>query len=77
MTQWPALIDIGTKGEKGDTNLPGDVRLGWYRVLLPNCPGSTIEAFDVINDNLDRRYKVSSVELTELGWRLTAMLAQT
>ncbi len=77
MSQWPAWIDQGTKGERGDTHLPGDVRMGWYRVLLPAWAGAVIDAFDVINDNLGRRYKVSSAELSPLGWRLTAMLAQT
>lgn len=77
MTAWPAWIDAGTKGEHGDTNLPGDIRMPWYRVLLPSWSGTLINSADVINDSNGRRYKVSSAELTGLGWRLTAMLAQT
>jgi hypothetical protein len=77
MTQWPCLIDIGTKGEVGATALPGDVRMSWYRILLPATHGVTIEAFDVVNDNVGRRYKTSAVERTQLGWRLTVMLAET
>lgn len=77
MTNWPGWCQIGTKGEVGSTNLPGDVRSGWYQILLPALAGTKIEAADVIDDNLGRRYKVSSCELSQLGWRLTAMLAET
>lgn len=77
-TGYPASILQGTKGERGDTGLPGDVRMPWFSVLLPPCPGGVlIQAADDMTDTLGRRYKVSSAELTDLGWRLTAMLAET
>src|SRR5208282_1258752 len=34
-TTWPCSITQGTKGEKGEANLPGDTRLPWFSVLLP------------------------------------------
>lgn len=77
LTQWPAWLMAGTKGEKSDVGLVGDVRAPWYQILLPSFPGAIINAFDVINDNLGRRYKVSSTELSSLGWRLTVMYAET
>lgn len=77
LTQWPAWLMNGTKGEKGDSGLVGDVRAAWYQILLPSFPGATINPYDVINDGLGRRYKVSATELTSFGWRLTAMYAET
>ncbi|HEX8894464.1 MAG TPA: hypothetical protein VF783_14130 [Terriglobales bacterium] len=77
MKQWPASILQGTKGEKGDVNLPGDVRNPWWIVLLPAYPGVTIRSAHIITDDLSRRYVISSAELTDLGWRCTAMQAQT
>jgi hypothetical protein len=77
MTNWPAAILQGTKGEKGDSVLPGDVRMPWYAIQLPAFATAVIEAADVINDDLGRRYKISSCELTSSGWRLTAILAET
>ncbi len=77
MTTWPASILQGTKGEKGDVALPGDIRQPWYAILLPAWPGVLIDTADVLNDDLGRRMKVSGAELTNLGWRLTAELALT
>jgi hypothetical protein len=77
MTNWPAAIVQGTKGEKGDSTLPGDVRMPWYSIQFPAFGTAVVEAADVINDDLGRRYKISSCELTNTGWRLTAILAET
>jgi hypothetical protein len=77
MTAWPASVLQGSKGEKGGAALPGDVRDPWWTVLLPNWPGVTLRSGDIITDDLVRRYVVSSAELTDLGWRLTAMQVQT
>lgn len=77
MTAWPASIIQGTKGEKGDSVLPGDVRMPWYNIQFPAYSNVQVEAADVINDDMGRRYKISSCELTVAGWRLTAILAET
>lgn len=77
MTGWPASILQGTKGEKGDTDLPGDVRNPWWAVLFPYSPGVALRTGDIITDDLMRRYIISSAELTDLGWRLTSIQAQT
>jgi len=77
MTAWPASVLQGTKGEKGDAPLPGDVRLPWWAILLPAYPGVNLLTADIITDDINRRYIVSSAELSDLGWRLTCMQAQT
>lgn len=77
MTAWPASILQGTKGEKDGAVLPGDVRLPWWSILVPAYPGVTLRSADIITDEINRRYVISSAELTELGWRVTAMQAQT
>jgi hypothetical protein len=53
---WPISQLQGTKGERGQANLPGDVRM---------------------SDDIGRFWTISSAELTDLGWRLTAVLAET
>ena len=77
MTAWPASVLQGTKGEKEGAVLPGDVRLPWWAILLPAYPGVTLLTADIITDDIGRRYIISSAELTDLGWRITAMQAQT
>lgn len=77
MTGWPASVLQGTKGEKNEVNLPGDVRNPWWQILFPSFPGVTLHSADIVTDDLSRRYVISSAELTDLGWRCTAMQAQT
>lgn len=78
VTQFPASVLQGSKGEKSLVNLPGDVRSPWWVVLLPNLPGATyLRTDDVMTDELGRRYKLSSCEQTELGWRISATEAET
>lgn len=74
MGNWPASILQGTKGEKNLAGLPGDERVPWWSVLLPQFAGVVIVTSDLIIDDLGRLYVVSSAELTDLGWRLTASL---
>ncbi|MDO8039502.1 hypothetical protein [Janthinobacterium sp. SUN137] len=77
LIDWPASVLQGAKGEKNETNLPGDVRSPWWAVLLPALPGLLLHTADIITDNLGRRLVVSSAELTDMGWRITAMQALT
>ncbi len=77
MTAWPASMLQGTKGEKNEVQLPGDVRSPWWLILVPAFPGVTLKSGDIIIDNLGRRSVISSPELTDLGWRITAMQATT
>lgn len=77
MTGWPASVLQGTKGEKGEVNLPGDVRNPWWQMLFPAFQDVNLRTGDIITDDLQRRYIVSSAEKTDLGWRLTSQQAQT
>jgi hypothetical protein len=70
----PCSILQGTKGEKGDAQLPGDVRSPWWTVLIPQAD-TDIRMDDIIKDDRGVRYAVSSSELTDAGFRLTCMQA--
>jgi hypothetical protein len=73
VTGVPCSILQGTKGEKSETQLPGDTRSPWWAILLPNR--GLVMLGDLIIDDLGQRYVVSGPEQTALGWRLTAMMA--
>lgn len=75
-TGWHASVLQGTKGEKNEVGLPSDVRTPWWAILLPAIPGVTLQSGDLVSDDIGRRYILSSVELTDLGYRCTAMQAQ-
>jgi hypothetical protein len=70
----PCSILQGTKGEKTETNLPGDVRSPWWGMLMPYA-GVDLTMDDIVVDDLGRRYVISSAELSDLGWRCTLMTA--
>lgn len=76
MQGWPASILQGTKGETNEAKLPQDVKTPWWLILLPAYPGIVLRTSDIIRDDLDRKYMISSAELTDMGWRITAMQAQ-
>lgn len=74
ITSWPASIVQGTKGEKGEVNLPGDIRLPWFNIILPLSVPVQIKTADNVTDDqaIPIRYTISSAEQTPLGWRFTA-----
>lgn len=72
MVGWPASVLQGSKGEKNDVGLPGDTKNPWFTVLVPSWDGVLLRTSDIITDDIGGRYRVSSAELTDLGWRLTA-----
>jgi hypothetical protein len=77
LASWPAAVIQGVKGESGELKLPGDVRLPWAIVMLPNSVGVQLLTADEANtDEASPRWlTLSSVEATPLGYRLTASLA--
>jgi hypothetical protein len=77
MSGWPASILQGTKGDRSDANLPGDTRNPYWSILLPIWPEVNLRSGDIVADDIDRRYVISSAELSDLGWRITAAQAQT
>jgi len=68
----PCSILQGTKGEKAEGGLPGDARAPWWLILMPKACAD-IHMDDIITDELGRRYVASSVEISALGYRITAM----
>jgi len=75
---YPCSILQGSKGDKSLINLPGDVRTPWWAILLPPIPGVVqLMNDDIAFDQFGKRYKLSSCELTDMGWRTTAVEAQT
>lgn len=77
LTDWPASV-LGTKsGGRPETNLPSDVVVPDWNVLLPAVSGVLFLPSDRISDDLGRHAVVTSAELTDLGWRLTARQATT
>lgn len=77
MTNWPASMLAGTKGEANEVGLPGDVRQPWWQVLMPAWPGVVFMPGDILTDDLGRRCILSLCELTDMGWRITAQQAST
>jgi len=69
---WPASMLAVARGDRGDVNLPGDVRMGWWQFLLPQFAGVDIRSSDIIVDQNSVRHVVMSAEATPLGWRITA-----
>lgn len=69
----PCSILQGTKGEKSEANLPGDTRSPWWSILMPGL--GRVMPDDIIIDDLEQRYVVSSPEQSDLGLRITAMMA--
>jgi hypothetical protein len=76
-SSWPCAMVQGTKGETGDTRLPGDVKLPWSIVLLPAIPGVVLRNDLILVDDLNCRRLISQAELTPLGWRLSVVLETT
>jgi hypothetical protein len=74
--QWPISMLQGTKGEKSQLNLPEDTRQPWYSCLIPVIPNVSFKTNDVLFDENDDRYILSSIELTELGYRCTATYSE-
>lgn len=76
-TAWPASV-MAMGRFAGDVHLPGDQPLSRMRVLLPEF-GVQILPNDLIttNDPIPRRFNVSNIELTDMGWRLLAQEAFT
>lgn len=71
---WPASILQGTKGEKNPAGIPSDERLPWWQILFPSFSGVVLLTSDVITDDIGHRYTISSAELSDLGWRITAAM---
>lgn len=67
----PASYLQGTRGTQSDVNLPTDVKMPWFIVLIPYLGNQTIQTGDFLQNSNGINHIISSAELTDLGWRLT------
>jgi hypothetical protein len=74
---WPCWMERGTKGDRGDANLPGDAKLPWFNVIVPNIPGVILRNNLILLSDQGFRHIISSVEQSPLGQRLVVKLATT
>lgn len=70
---WPASILSKGRDEPTGTGLPATTKNAGWQILLPPSVPITIQATDILIDDLNRRYAVRSAELTDLGWRIQAV----
>ena len=76
MSGFPCSMLQGSRGEKAETGLPDATRQPWWIVLLPAIVGTDILTDDIAYDDHGLRYKISSAELTDKGWRLIMILTE-
>lgn len=77
LTDWPASV-LGASGRGHPTSdLPGDIAIPYWTVLLPGNPDIVLHPSDLMTDDLGRNAVVAAAELTELGWRIAAKQATT
>jgi len=74
LSDWPASILLSRGGEHSALKLPGETRSAWHNILMPAFRGLSLHAGDFVTDEAGQRYVVSGTELTDMGWRLTALL---
>ena len=77
LTDWPASVLEKGRGQPASAALPDDTKMPGYSVLIPNTPGFRIQTDDFIETGSGLRLEISTVELSSLGWRLSAGLSMT
>ena len=77
LIDWPASVLGAASRGHPDTDLPADVAVPYWDVLLPALPGVVLLPTDLISDDIGRNAVIAAAELTELGWRITARQATT
>lgn len=75
MDKVPCSILMKAAGEKPPSKLPTDTREPSWVVLMPHLGEIILKTGDVIIDDLERQFVISVVEVTEFGFRLTALQA--
>ncbi|MGV2880695.1 hypothetical protein D9O29_05720 [Pantoea vagans] len=73
MSGWPASVLLSRGGEQSPLKLPGETRSAWHNILMPAFRDVSVHAGDFVTDEVGHRYVISGTELTDMGWRLTAL----
>jgi len=77
MIGWPASVLGATGRGHPEAELPADVSMPCWTLLLPAWQNVVLLPSDLIADDLGRSAVVAAAELTDLGWRVTARQATT
>jgi hypothetical protein len=77
MTDWPASVLVATREGRPLADLPNDISVSYWTVLIPVCLGVVLQTADLMSDDLGRSGIVATTELTDLGWRLAVRQATT
>ncbi|WP_376960111.1 hypothetical protein ABNQ39_20585 [Azospirillum sp. A26] len=71
---WPASILVESpRGDLPLEDVAGNPANPSWRVLLPAVTSVQIDVADLLTDELLRQYIINSAELTDLGWRISAV----
>lgn len=73
LSDWPASLLLNRSGEHSPLKLPGETRSAWYGILMPAFKNLQIHTGDFVMDDTGQRYVITGTELTDMGWRLTAL----
>jgi hypothetical protein len=77
MSKWPASVLQGASSEAFQVMPAACAQPSWWTILVPSADGIVLRSGDFATDDLDRRYVISSAELTRCGWRITAQQVRT
>jgi hypothetical protein len=77
MDLWPASVLTGDRAASTSAGLPTDQAASYLNILAPAPTGVMLQSGDRISDDIGQSAIISSVELTNLGWRITARMATT
>lgn len=70
MQNCPATILEGTKGEASPVGLPTSVKMPYLKMFLPFLGNVNLKIGDIVEDEFNQRYAITSNERTDMGWRL-------
>jgi hypothetical protein len=75
----PASIQMKSAGGKPDANLPADARKTFWKIFIPlgALAEGVIAVRDIITDDLNVRYQVTSPYWNSLGYALTVERLET
>ena len=72
-TQGPWPASVLQSGRGAGVAVDSDIKNPAWLVLMPAFAGTIINTGDILTDDLDRRYAVTTAELSDLGWRIQAV----
>jgi hypothetical protein len=77
LLEYPASVLGENRSSASNVDLPSDLTVPYWSVLLPAPSGLLLSPGDLITDDLNRSAVIASSELTSLGWRINAKMATT